>query len=343
MSSPRLLVTSFNQNTYNMAEAAKAKAGALASSLLGTDRTDELWPSTPTDFFSSASHGGIDKVSYGSTQLFGLLGLTRGNRGGWERLHKNYAKEFPEWLAKQFAEPISCWYLSGHHHANDHYGAMSWGTQFRTTEGWYRPFAGVGVDRNTNVLEFFGYRSGSDVPREVQITAARGNLRSLSLFIIGGCNGIPRPDGSSMQYAMMADAWRDFLRKPDGSAPLILGWFNTHELPKDKLGDSAAALFWPEMKRLAQLHGADLAGLCTTHSGKVIEAWGQSCFTAYRNSVGWIGPKKVDQRHLWRIKWGTNDAKGAGAVAPNGDVYNANPAYTGSGGTAAMTKIGRIA
>lgn len=343
MATPRLLVTSFNDSGYNMAEAAKAKAAALASTLIGTDRTDEMWASTPAGFFSKPKQGGIEKVTYsGGTKLFGFLALTERNYPGWERLHREFPKEFPDWLQKHFAEPVSCWYLSGHHHLNKHYNAMSWGTHYKTLEGGYRPFVGLGIDTSTNVLEFFGYRKDSDVPRDVRLEGAKANLQGLSLFIIGGCNGIPRKVGGALHFSEMAQAWRDYLRKQDGSAPLILGWFNTHELPKDEMGDSAADLFWPDTKRLAQNHATDLAGLCKNHVSKVIQAWGHACFKAFENSVKRVGNKKIDQRHLWHIKWKGNDSKGAGAIAPNGDVYNADPTYTGSAGTAAMTKVGTL-
>lgn len=329
---PRLLITSFNNppgNRFdaNMGEAAKFKKHALASGLITQERSDELW-AIPDELreIPGKLQWGLRQTEYRDdagiiTRMFAFLGLSAGGGLGWSRTASLPGNKLGEWLKLYFAEPAACWVIGGHHHANDHYSAMCWGTEWQDSPA-YRPYAGFGVNRATRELEWFGYARDKHVPRRIVIPGAAAALRSVSLIMVLGCNGVPRRVNGDPSPSYSA-GWRNLVAGPDGRKPLVLGWFGVHGLPLDRLKRNASEFFWPEVERIAP--GASLETLCTTHTLRVIEAWGKACHRAFAGR---------GQAHLWYGIDKSGAPVGAGAWAPDGTVYHANPTYSGTEGQA---------
>ena len=330
----RLLVTTFQKDGHNLREAQLFKKEALRSKLVTRDRVSELWP-LPLDLKHTKDLPGILEV--GSTddeRLFGFLQLSMAKGAGWKRLTKNHRPLFESLLAKLYSELIDCWVIGGHHHsAPDTYTAMAWGTEFKR-DGFYRPYVGFGVDKDTSQLEWFGFREDASIPRDIALPGATPSLKHVSLMLVLGCNGIPRTYGGNVVFNGMAQAWRK-LTKP----ALILGWFGVHGMPLDSLKRNASGFFWQGMEALKGKHSIPDGGLRTlvaNHPNDVVQAWGEACHKAFSTS---------QQRDLWRAKVPgllVADVRGAGAVLPDGKVFHANSEYVLGGAKPAMVYAGVV-
>jgi hypothetical protein len=329
-----LLVTTFQSHGRNLKEAQFFKQAALASKLLIADRTNEMWP-VPAELTQKGGQAGILPIGSTDTdRIFGFLQLSTSNGKGWSRIMKYERTKLEQFLRSLYDEPIDCWLIGGHHHlAPDSYKAMSWGTDYHA-DSMYRPYVGFGIDKATNILEWFGFRVGTNGPIDIPMTNAAATLRRVCLMMIMGCNGVPRKRAGSIVFDDMAKAWRT-LTKPS----LILGWFGVHTLALDKHNRHASTLFWNQLavlKRTYAIADGAIAKLVADHPDDVIEAWGKSCYEAY---------SKKDQSHLWYRDVGglaVKDARGAGAIRPDGQVFHANPKYAGLAGTAAMLPVSGV-
>lgn len=332
----RLLITTFNENRHNLGEAALFKKNGIASGFLTSDRTDELWSDAPEFLIEKKGQAGIGKVEHSAgARLFEFLGLSKQNGAGWVRLMSDkHRAEFRGWLASLYAKPVDCWVFGGHHSSNGSYDALCWGTEVRPATSW-KPYAGFGIDVETRQLEWLGYRPSSSLPRDLAFPEAAQGLKSVRLMLILGCNGIPHPTDPGM-----AKVWRDYIVASGGTPPLILGWFGTQFMPREAFKRHACARFWSNVGNPKP--GQTLEKLCRDEPGRVIDAWGKACHSTFHDAISPTGKDRDDQRRLWYRDFGPSlGIKGAGALAPDGSIYYANPKY-GTGAEPVMVKIGTL-
>ena len=313
----RILVTTFNKPGYNMGEAALFLEWGLKQGFFTSDRTTELWKAIPPALIDDLKRGGIQKVEvYPTVKLFGLMSLSAGSGLGWSRIVRDHVLAFRSWLTSLYSEPIGCWVVGGHSSDNATYKPMNWGTEVSSAADW-RPYAGIGLERKSLQLEWFGYKTANDVPRDIQLPEARTGLKSVSLMLILGCNG-----------AWYAKPWQDYIVASGGKAPLVLGWHGTHYMPQDGLKQHASQLFWEKIG--PKPAGSTLDDLCRDESDRVVQAWGLACWQAFHDAANKGG--KTDQRHLWY----RGKQKCAAAVLPDGSAFVADPSFNNDPGQKPM-------
>lgn len=326
----RLLITTFQNPSRNINEALLFKKGAMASKLLSVDRTNELWPLHPELLYTPEDRGIRPIGTSQADRVLTYYHLSQTLGAGWSRLTRLKSRRFHALLEQLYAEPVDCYVIGAHHHRHTRYRVMCWGTEFEPTKGDYRPYTGLGVDRATGELEWFGYPDKAEVPRDIPVPGATASLRRASLMVILGCNGVPHTYNGDFTRDMAA-AWRRITRPA-----LLLGWFGVHSLPKDANKRHAAERFWTKLTALKAKHGVPdggLATLVTGHANDVMQAWGEACYEAFH------GQAQID---LWRYRYSTGVVIGAGAVRQDGAVFHANPLYPRPGEPALLKVNGLV-
>lgn len=266
-----------------------------------------------------------DASAFGEPGLHSLhLGGLAGPVG--RELVAQSRQKFNHALDLLVGEPVGALVLSGDHHFHKASNSRSlfWRRGAAPNTG-----AGFGL---YDADELRLYCGGGDVgsARFFDVTRWREPLSHCQLVIVLGSNGVPQCKADDAWFRDFGIAWRNWLGIR-GHKPLVLGWYGHVRLHGQVPADAACKRFVAALPA-----GVPLAELCQQQPQQLIQAWGKAC----HDSFAATHPGLWQQRLLPRLE---ESHSGAGAIAPDGGVWRANPEYQpATPGSQAMYKEGDV-
>jgi hypothetical protein len=215
--------------------------------------------------------------------------------------------DFKVWLDSVLAHPAEVLLIGGHHGAIQGGGAMFWGTEYTAANGDHYPQSGFAIrlQGTKSIFRITAFRRADDEEVVTTDFDASRAVSACKLLIILGCNGTPN-----------AEAWQSWVQggRAADTRPLVLGWYGTHAMPK-QTDPNFSPLFWQEVYAAAKTAGStSLTDLIRRDPEAVVKAWGKALKATYKGhglrSDLWVGK-------------GWKKGTGAGAVMPNGKVWQA--------------------
>lgn len=324
----RLLNLSFHQVGTIFAEDLLFKKSAMAAGSLGqpfitSDALDESPPpQSLVQRTAGDQAGGLMKGTKFGVSAWSLQPVMAATWALKPYRPDSGRSDFEQWFSKLILKPIEVLVVGGHHSIWDRPFPLVWGVQWKLDNNGKEPQTGFHplVQSGTPYIAFRTLRRVTDQPVYVSFNAATC-LSACRMVVVLGCSG-----------TALGNQWQAWVAAAhaQGKKPLVLGWYGTHEMPKDRYGEHFSERFWTKVRALlANGSTASLTSLIDTRPDEVIRAWGAALKETYRGTGNC-------QTHLWFGEKATGKCKnkrdtGAGAIEPSGQMW------------AALTRDGDIA
>lgn len=275
----------------------------------------------------------IDSIKTEQVSLFDV-GKEAWNRDGFRRVAPTSQSDFERYLNGVFSKPASCLVLCGHHRPVlntdgpilDGYCPVIWGDQReervngRTMQRVFSALIAkktkTSMGETVPALQFAADPPGGGGSiNRTGLFNMKTALSQCRLIIVMGCRGTERTN---------AELWQEWVKLAGATRkPLVLGWWQLHSMPRDRLNEHFSEVFWQGLASMAKSEKvSDLDGLTETQArrSKIIKIWGAAMQSAFGGST-------KCQKHLWydsrRLKTPCRVAttRGAGAFDTDGQEW----------------------
>lgn len=283
-------------------QAAMAKHG-LATPLITHDLVADSRP--PRSIVSVDSSGGLEEASHAGVKAWSLgrLKIETWGRNGFKASKTGQPSEFQKWFEGVLAQPAEL-LVAGGHHGSANKSPTFWGNEF----AGHRPQAGFTAELSSGkpMLSVVAYRKvDGDTAVRMPFDASRA-VSTCRLVLVLGCSGVDL----GKEWQSWVAAGHSLKKKP-----LVLGWYGTHEMPKEA-DRNFSPQFWKLVAAAAAAAGCStLSDLVEKDAASVAKAWGAALKTTYKGD-----PRRS---HLWYWLDKKRHPEGAGAVLPDGSTWKA--------------------